>query len=245
MIVRIPIERVFDNPFQTRQVYTDIEELAESILKMKSARPETSGLIQVPTGRIVIENGRQTKVLNPDEYGGVESCLGDEPLAVVQLAVAHRRKRAFAHLLQVQGDEDYATFPVEILVLDDRRMSDIAWEENNQRKDLTAIEEAEALQRAIEEFGYTQAEIGERWGLSQSAVANKIRLLQLPEQAQEPGPADSRQKEPAGVSGSGQRDPTRSGGAGIGGGAGPGGVQQAGESVLSPARRNRGHLCRL
>lgn len=190
MFCRVPLERIFDNPFQTRTVYTEIEELAQSIVKMRGARPETSGLMQTPSARLVMPNGKGWQILNPDEYGGVESALGDEPGAVVQLAFGHRRLRAFHGLAgealsQGEREEEYATFPVEIVPLTDQQMADLAWEENEKRKDLTAIEEALALQLAIDLFGYTQSQIGERWGLSQSAVANKLRLLQLPREAQE------------------------------------------------------------
>lgn len=180
MFARVPLEKIIDNPFQTRAIYGDVGELAMSIFKMKSARPETGGLIQVPPARIVLDG----RVLDPEEYGGVIPCLLDEPEAWVELAAGHRRVRAFRYLFNVHGD-DYATFPVDVQVLDDQAMADIAWEENAKRKDLTAIEEAEALlQRAIETFGWTQAEVGARWGLSQGAVANKLRLLKLPAEAQ-------------------------------------------------------------
>ena len=182
-MVRVPLDRVFDNPFQTRQVYAGIEELAESILKMKAARPETSGLMQVGTGRILLGDGQGWKIIDPAEYGGVEAALNDEPEAFVQIAFAHRRLRAFRLLSET--DPDYATYPVEIVKLDNNQMADLAWEENAKRKDLTAIEEAEALANAIDLFKYTQAEIGQRWGLSQSAVANKLRLMKLPEEAQQ------------------------------------------------------------
>lgn len=185
MFGRAPLERIVDNPYQTRTVYGDVAELAESILKMKGARPETSGLIQVPPARIVVPDGWDGwKILDPEAYGGVSHCLGDEPEARVELAAGHRRLRAFHHLCNGSGEGDYTTFPVEVQVLDDQAMADIAWEENSKRKDLTAIEEAEALRRAIDHFGWTQAEVGKRWGLSQPAVSNKLRLLQLPEEAQ-------------------------------------------------------------
>jgi ParB/RepB/Spo0J family partition protein len=185
MIGRVPLDRVMDNPYQTRTVYGDVAGLAKSILKMKGARPETSGLIQVPPARVVVPDGwGGWKILDPEAYGGVSPCLGDEPEARVELAAGHRRLRAFRYLCNGSGEGDYATFPVEVQVLDDQAMADIAWEENSKRKDLTAIEEAEALRRAIDRFGWTQAEVGKRWGLSQPAVANKLRLLQLPEEAQ-------------------------------------------------------------
>lgn len=90
MFARVAIERVFDNPFQTRTTHTEIEELGESIVKMRAARPETSGLILVPPARILVAveqmaGGGKPRltlggmekfaVLNPEEYGGVESCL--------------------------------------------------------------------------------------------------------------------------------------------------------------------------
>ena len=170
MFGRVAIERIFDNPFQTRTVYTEIEELGASILKMRAARTETSGLIQVPPARILVAVEHFTKrpkrfdlgqakfcTLNADWYGGVDSCLEQEPLAFVQLAAGHRRFRAFAHL--AQSEAEYGTFPVDVLMLDNQQMADLAWEENAKRKDLTAIEEAEALAHAIETFNLTQAQI--------------------------------------------------------------------------------------
>lgn len=178
-MIRIPLDRIRDNPFQTRQTY-EITELANSILAMAEARPESSGLLQVPVGRIVLPDGG---VLDPKEYGGgVMPCLGDEPEAVVQLAAGHRRLRAFERLADVEGEE-YETLPVDIQVLTDQQMADIAWTENQEREDLTPIEEARALQQAMESFDWTQAQVGERWGLSQSAVANLLRLLKLPDDA--------------------------------------------------------------
>ena len=49
-----------------------------------------------------------------------------------------------------------------------------------QRKDLDFLEEAEGLQRLIRMFGMSQEEAAKRIGKSQSAVANKLRLLKLP-----------------------------------------------------------------
>jgi len=56
----------------------------------------------------------------------------------------------------------------------------IALVENLQRKDLDFIEEAEGLNQLIRMFGMSQEEAARRIGKSQSAVANKLRLLKLP-----------------------------------------------------------------
>ena len=53
--------------------------------------------------------------------------------------------------------------------------------ENIQREDLNAMEEAMALQRLQEEFALTQQQIADTVGKSRSAIANLLRLLQLPE----------------------------------------------------------------
>jgi ParB family chromosome partitioning protein len=57
--------------------------------------------------------------------------------------------------------------------------------ENLQRADLNPLEEATAYQALVETFAMTQAEIGQRVGKSRAAVANTIRLLQLPLEAQQ------------------------------------------------------------
>ena len=56
--------------------------------------------------------------------------------------------------------------------------------ENIQREDLTAVEEAKAYVQIMRQAGFTQEQVAERVGKSQSAVANKIRLLNLPEEIQ-------------------------------------------------------------
>ncbi len=61
----------------------------------------------------------------------------------------------------------------------------IALVENLQRKDLDFIEEANGLSQLIKLFGMSQEEAARRIGKSQSAVANKLRLLRLPGWVQE------------------------------------------------------------
>jgi ParB family chromosome partitioning protein len=56
--------------------------------------------------------------------------------------------------------------------------------ENVQRKDLDFFEQAYGLKRLISIYGMTQQEAAEKTGLSQSAVANKLRLLKLTPEAQ-------------------------------------------------------------
>ena len=57
----------------------------------------------------------------------------------------------------------------------------VALIENVQRCDLTFLEEADAYNRLLTEFGYTQEQLAIKLGKNQSTIANKVRLLKLPE----------------------------------------------------------------
>ena len=70
--------------------------------------------------------------------------------------------------------------PCIILDIDMEESSLIALVENLQRRDLDYIEEAEGLSKLIQTFDMSQEEAARRVGKSQSAVANKLRILKLP-----------------------------------------------------------------
>ncbi|MCW0388031.1 putative chromosome-partitioning protein ParB [Xanthomonas sacchari] len=70
--------------------------------------------------------------------------------------------------------------PVVVRELDDRTVIAMALIENIQREDLNPLEEAQALQRLIDEFSLTHAEAAEAVGRSRASVSNLLRLLELP-----------------------------------------------------------------
>ena len=73
-----------------------------------------------------------------------------------------------------------AEVPVVVRELDDRTVIAMALIENIQREDLNPLEEAQSLQRLINEFSLTHAEAAEAVGRSRAAVSNLLRLLELP-----------------------------------------------------------------
>jgi len=107
-----------------------------------------------------------------------------EPLVVrpreggFELVAGERRLRA-ARLCGLDA------VPVVVREMDDREALEVTLVENLQREDLSALEEAAAYVRLIDEFGATQEEVARRTGKSRPAVANTIRLLQLPEAVRE------------------------------------------------------------
>ena len=74
-----------------------------------------------------------------------------------------------------------AEIPVVVREVDDRTVVAMALIENIQREDLNPLEEAQALQRLIDEFDLTHAAAAEAVGRSRAAVSNLLRLLELPE----------------------------------------------------------------
>lgn len=72
--------------------------------------------------------------------------------------------------------------PAIVLDGDDLKTAQIALIENVQREDLNVVEEAVAYQELIERFDMTQEEVAKQVGKSRPAVANTLRLLELPDE---------------------------------------------------------------
>ena len=75
--------------------------------------------------------------------------------------------------------------PAVIMTGDELKVAEVALIENVQRKDLNPIEEAMAYKALIERFGLKQEEVAQQAGKSRSAVANMLRLLELPDEVLE------------------------------------------------------------
>ena len=95
-----------------------------------------------------------------------------------ELVMGERRLRASKYL-------EYEE--IDAIVLSEKNKEEssrLALIENLQRQDLNAIDVARGMQKIMDEENITQAELARRLGYKQSTVANKIRLLRLPEYVQ-------------------------------------------------------------
>lgn len=90
-----------------------------------------------------------------------------------ELIAGERRWRA----AQLAGLHE---LPVTVLDVSDAQALELAIVENVQRADLNPVEEARGYQALIEEFGYTQGDLGSTIGKSRVHVTNTLRLLKLP-----------------------------------------------------------------
>ncbi len=110
-------------------------------------------------------------------------------IGVVQ-PIAVRENRSFPGTYEIIAGErrwraskmaGLSEIPAIILDSDDMKTAQMALVENLQREDLNAIEEAMAYEALMDRFGLTQEQIAKQVGKSRSAVANTLRLLDLPE----------------------------------------------------------------
>jgi ParB family chromosome partitioning protein len=75
--------------------------------------------------------------------------------------------------------------PVIVMDIDEKSVLEVSLIENIQRQDLNPIEEAWAFRKLIDDFSFTQEELGKRIGKSRTALANTMRLLNLDPRVQE------------------------------------------------------------
>lgn len=107
------------------------------------------------------------------EQGVIQPLIVRKAEAGYELIAGERRLRAS----KMAG---LAKVPVVIREITDSEMLEMAIVENIQRENFNAMEEADAYNRLMEEFSLTQDQVATRVGKSRSAVANFLRLRQLP-----------------------------------------------------------------
>ncbi len=112
------------------------------------------------------------------EKGIVQPILVRKTSDGFELIAGERRLRAVKEL----GIED---IPAIVKDVDDLSSLEISLIENIQREDLNPIEEANAYQRFITDFSFTQDAISNVLGKDRSTIANTLRLLGLPKKIQE------------------------------------------------------------
>ena len=112
------------------------------------------------------------------EKGVIQPVLVRKTHDGYELIAGERRLRAAKRL-------NMSEIPAIVKEVNDIDMLEISLIENIQREELNPIEEANAFERFITEFNFTQEKIAEALGKDRSTIANTIRLLALPRKIQE------------------------------------------------------------
>lgn len=143
---------------------------------------------QLPVNKIVPNQFQPRTVFDEDKIEELAQTLKThgmiQPIVVrkqadrYEIIAGERRFRAVKKL-------GWDTIPAIIRDFDDAKTASVALIENLQREELSVIEEASAYAKLIELHGLTQESLAQRLGKSQSTIANKLRLLKLPEKVQQ------------------------------------------------------------
>ncbi len=165
----------------------------ESLLSSSESQYETAipkdseGALEVPVESIRPNPYQPRKTFDKEKLKELSESIKKhgiiQPLIVrkkglnYELVAGERRLRA-ARLAKLQ------TVPILVRDYDEKQMRELSLVENIQRHDLNPLEEAKAIQELMKQCGYTQAQAAERLGRSRAAVANLLRMLNLPEELQ-------------------------------------------------------------
>lgn len=153
------------------------------LLTKKRGLYEASRVVHLALSDITINPMQSRRDAEPNALRELSASIGKygilQPLSVrrrdgsYELVSGERRLRA-ARLAGLREA------PCIVLDVGEETSAAIVLVENLQRRDLDFVEEAHALEKLRSRFEYTQEEVARLVGRSQSAVANKLRLLRLP-----------------------------------------------------------------
>jgi len=124
------------------------------------------------------EQGLQELAASIKEHGIIQPLVLRKLGNKYEIIAGERRYKA----AQIAG---LTTVPAVISNIDDNASAEVALVENVQRRNLTAIEEARSYKNLLDKGYLTQDQLAKRMGLSQPAIANKLRLLNLDEEVQQ------------------------------------------------------------
>ncbi|MDQ0257572.1 ParB family chromosome partitioning protein [Evansella vedderi] len=113
-----------------------------------------------------------------EQHGILQPIIVRKSIKGYEIVVGERRFRA-------AKEAGLKSIPAVVRDLTEDQMMEIALIENLQREDLNPLEEAKAYQKLMEHLQVTQEELSKKLGKSRPHIANHVRLLQLPQLAQE------------------------------------------------------------
>lgn len=159
--------------------------LGENAVESVRSEDAAPGVRHVPVSSIRPNRYQPRHTFRDEAIAGLAASIAQkgvlQPLIVTphgdggwELVSGERRWRA----AQKVG---LATVPVVVRDVEERDLLEIALIENLQREDLDPVEEAMGYRQLLDTFEATQADLAERIGKSRPAIANALRLLDLPE----------------------------------------------------------------
>ncbi|MEK8200361.1 MULTISPECIES: nucleoid occlusion protein [Lysinibacillus] len=180
--MKSPFSRFFGGGSKTEPIVKNEVEQAEAVHAAEE-------VIKLPINQIVPNRFQPRTIFDDEKIEELSRTIHThgviQPIVVrktsenqYEIIAGERRYRAMKKL-------QWTEVPAIVRNLTDKETASIALIENLQREELTAIEEAVAYQKLLELHELTQEALAQRLGKGQSTVANKLRLLRLPEEVQQ------------------------------------------------------------
>lgn len=153
--------------------------------------PQSSpqGLLKVPIDALVANRLQPRKTFNEEALEELAASIRVhgiiQPIVVCPLPGGRYEIIAGERRWRASRRAGLGEVPVVIKDADEDVMLEMAIIENIQREDLDPLEEAAAYKELMQQFGYSQEQVADKVGKSRPAVANSLRLLNLPKLVQE------------------------------------------------------------
>src|SRR5947199_1549649 len=154
---------------------------------LSATRTADDILLEVPLDEIEASQSQPRKFFNPETLDELAASI--RASGVIQPVIVRRRGAGYQ---LIAGERRWRAarqaglehIPAIVRDATDAQSLELALVENLLREDLNPIEEAEAYQKLLSQFGWTQEELAGRIGRDRSSIANALRLLRLPDEIQ-------------------------------------------------------------
>lgn len=152
--------------------------------ELPSAVSEHEMLLEIPIAQIHVNPNQPRKLF--DSVALHELAASIKASGVIQPVVVRRVNGAYQLIAgerrwRAAREAGLDRIPAVVRDVTDAESLELALVENLLREDLNPMEEAEAYQKLLAQFGWTQEELAHRIGRDRSSIANSLRLLRLPE----------------------------------------------------------------
>ena len=169
-VVEEPVEKIVEKIVEVEKV---VEKPVEQLMRIDEIEPN-----QLQPRKNFDEDALQELSESIKQFGLIQPIIVKNKGKYYEIVAGERRWRA----ARIAGLKEV---PVIIKEYSEKESMEIAIVENLQREDLNPIEEAQAYQKLIEEFGLKQDEAAQRVSKSRTSVTNALRLLKLDERVQQ------------------------------------------------------------
>ncbi len=163
--------------------------LGRGLGALLSATPsEADTLIEVPVDRVEVNPNQPRKAF--DASGLSDLAASIKSSGIIQPVIVRRQGAGFQLIAgerrwRAARQAGLERIPAIVREVTDAESLELALVENLLREDLNPIEEAEAYQKLLAQFGWTQEELAQRVARDRSSIANCLRLLRLPARIQD------------------------------------------------------------